>query len=407
MPNAIHRTTKGDTLETIAEQYYALRRPNGERNDVALKKITNAIRAATSKSALAHAAKDSDTLPEASTLFVPTLGELNRAVFAANAAVLRDLQNKGFDHARKMLRFSAEQVIDALSPVPPSYTQADVRRTWTLTAFLSLDGMDRYTAAHLYQSEGITSLPELAAQSEATLDAILLKLTFPPHDRPAELLTQGHALRWRTAAKVLVRGRLGELSKIRGRFSQTPLSSSAAAAQAEFYQAARHDGSHTPEDAKLAGLLARLHRFQAALLRGNVGVRSGNWGEAVAGLQEARRQWHRLSEETGASAAVSDDAGLNLRTCIETSRLLLELLPSDDDAPLDAPKLSLQRESGRRDFRLRGFRESELNPSGRQQLRDALAAVPVHRMPARVRAAAHAAVLTKTRSQLRRRIPLL
>ena len=52
------------------------------------------------------------------------------------------------------------------------------------------------------------------------------------------------------------------------------------------------------------------------MLRGNFGLRSRNWAEAIAGYHEARRHWHRLAEEIGAVEAVKDDDGLNLKTCI-------------------------------------------------------------------------------------------
>ena len=50
-----------------------------------------------------------------------------------------------------------------------------------LTALLNLDGMDLFTARHLCDAEGITTLEELADQSQATLDRILKIFSSRPH----------------------------------------------------------------------------------------------------------------------------------------------------------------------------------------------------------------------------------
>ena len=66
-----------------------------------------------------------------------------------------------------------------LLPLPDDYSANDVARAWTLTALLNLDGMDVFTARHLCDAEGITTLEELADQSQATLDRILDTLSRP------------------------------------------------------------------------------------------------------------------------------------------------------------------------------------------------------------------------------------
>src|SRR5262245_56421515 len=189
MANAIHKTNLGDTLVTISKQYYAVDGHHGTR-DVELKKVTNAIRAATPTPLKDFA--DDDALPAGTTLFVPTLRELNRVVFTDHAAVLSSLQAHGFDHARKLLRYTPDQVVQYLSPPPADYTADDIKRAWMLTALLNLDGMNPSTAVYLYDTEEITSMQELAGQTKATIDRVLATLIAPPHDRPPELATQGH-----------------------------------------------------------------------------------------------------------------------------------------------------------------------------------------------------------------------
>jgi hypothetical protein len=404
MANAIHQTETGDTLARVAQLYYALHQPDGTLRHIELKKVTEAVRDATPTTLTDLA--DTDALPTGMTLFIPTLRELNRVVFTDHADVLDALKAHGFDHARKLLRYPSAQVITLLKPLPAAYSEQDIRRAWVLTALLNLDGMDRYTATHLYDEVGIRSLDELARQSRATLDSVLQTLTAPPHSRPPELAAQDHARRWIISAKISVRKRVGELTKIKHRYSQVPFSPSVAQRRAEFYEAAASNDSFTAEEATLAAHLGKLYRFQAALLRGNIGVRSGNWAEAVAGYQEARRQWHRLAEAAGAGAAVDDD-GLNLNTCIAVTRRILEALPGNEDHPLGAPTLQPKRGGMPTRYRLRGFRYDELAGASRQQLHSTLANQQVHRLPRQTRSAIHQATLEKTRLQLRTANPAL
>jgi len=159
MANAIHKTVAGDTLADISRQYYALEGTQGVVRDVELKKVTNAIRDATPL--LLNDFKDIDELPPSTTLFIPTLRELNRVVFSDHPALLASLKAHGFDHARKLLRYPSDQVVEYLSPLPSDYTADDIKRVCTVTAFFNLDGMDRYTAKYLYDTEEITSMQEL------------------------------------------------------------------------------------------------------------------------------------------------------------------------------------------------------------------------------------------------------
>src|SRR5262245_2804842 len=394
MANAIIRTEPGDTLATVAAQYYALHCAGGTARSIELNKVTRAIRDAT-PTALAHLA-DRDALPPGTTLFVPTLRELSRALLTDNLTLLGDLRAHGLDHARKLARYTPEEVTALLRPLPPGYAAEEIARTWMLTAFFNLDGMDRYTAIHLYDEVGIRSLRELSRQSRATLDGVLRTLIAPPHSRPPELTAQRHAERWIVSARILVRKRLGELTKIQGRFFQVPFRPALALRRADHYEGAATDESRTRAEAALASRLGRLYRFQAALLRGNVGVRSGHWAEAIAGYQEARRHWHRLAEETGVAAAVDERDGLNLVTCVEVARQLLEALPGDDDAPLDAPALPLRRGGTPCRYRLRGFQYEELAPDRQRELRARLAAQPIHRLPEPVQRSLQQAVLDKT-----------
>jgi hypothetical protein len=396
--NAIHSTSAGDTLASVSRAYYALEGPPGDVRDVDLKKVCHAIRSATG--ALPGSVADADPLPAGTTLFVPTLRELNRVVFTEHVRLLADLHARGFHHARKLLRYTPAQVVAHLSPLPDDYSAQDVRRAWMLTALLNVDGMDLFSARHLYDAEGITSLQELADQSQATLDRILSTLVAPPHSRPAALATQGHGKRWRLAARIQVRNRLGALTRIKNRFFQVPVTAATASRQAAFYEALAADAGTTPDDATRAARLGRLYRFQSAVVRGHVGLRSRNWAEAIAGYRDARRQWHRLAEDTGAARVVDDVDGLNLDTCVEVARRLLVDLPGEEDAPMGAPVMAVRRGGERAPYRLRGFRYDELDTRRKKELRDGLADARVHQLPKKVRLAIRRATLAKTQVEL-------
>ena len=131
-----------------------------------------------------------------------------------------------------------------------------------------------------------------------------------------------------------------------------------------------------------------------------MGLRSGNWAEAIAGYREARRQWHRLAEEVGAARAVNDEDGLNLASCVEVARRLLDDFPGEEDAPLGAPEMKLRRGGGRAQYRLRAFRYDELKPNRKQELLVSLSGVRIHQLPRKFRLAIHRAILRKTRREL-------
>jgi len=201
--NAVHSTSVGETLASVSRVYYALEGPTGDVCDVDLEEVCRAIRSATP--ALPERLSDVDPLPAGTTLFIPTLWGLDRVVFTENARLLADLRARGFHHARALLRYPPAQVVRYLLPLPDDYSANDVARAWTLTALLNLDGMDLFTARHLADAEGITTLEELADRSQAALDRILATLVAPPHCRPAALAQQGHATRWRLAARTLAK----------------------------------------------------------------------------------------------------------------------------------------------------------------------------------------------------------
>jgi hypothetical protein len=397
--NAIHKSEPGDTLSGIAEQYYAVRRPDGAIRKIELAKVVSAIRRATAKTVNSSLSGE-EALPAGTTLAIPTLRELNRALFADNSALTAELEKRGFDHARKLLRSTPDQIIALLQPLPDGIDDQQIRRAWTLTALFNLDAVDQYTARYLYDVAGIRSIDDLAHQSPATIDSILQTLTSPQFGRPPELATQGHAQRWIISARIQTRKRIGELTKIRHRFFSFPFDPSVSRSRAEFYEGSTANEAFTSDDSLLAARLGDVYRFQAALVAGNTALRSGNWSEATARYQEARRRWHRIAEATGAVAHVDDDAGLNLARCIETARRLLLLLPSDEDPPLQAPPIQLRRGGTTAPWMVRGFRYSELNDGSKQQVRSALGKTPVHGLPRRTRAAIYQALLRKTRSEL-------
>ena len=157
--------------------YDALEAPPGQLRDVDLETVCHAIRSATP--ALPGRLSDADPLPAGMTLFIPTLWELNRVIFTENARLLTDMQARGFRHARRLLRCPPRA--GCAVPLAPSrrLSANDVARAWTLTALLNLDGMDLFTARHLCDAEGITTLDELADQSQAALDRIWKRLSRP------------------------------------------------------------------------------------------------------------------------------------------------------------------------------------------------------------------------------------
>ena len=168
--------------------------------DVDLERVCHAIRSATP--ALPERLSDADPLPAGTTLFIPTLWELNRVVFTENARLLADMQARGFRHARKLLRYRREQVVQCLLPLPDDYSANDVARAWTLTALLNLDGMDLFTARHLCDAEGITTLKNWRTRARRRSIASWTRLSRPHTPRPAALAEQGHGKRWRLAARM-------------------------------------------------------------------------------------------------------------------------------------------------------------------------------------------------------------
>lgn len=67
------------------------------------------------------------------------------------------------------------------------------------------------------------------------------------------------------SAKIQVRKKIGELTKIKGRFFQVPFKPSTATRQAEFYDAAAVDPSKTGDEVSLASRLSNLYRFQGSV----------------------------------------------------------------------------------------------------------------------------------------------
>ena len=389
MANAIHKSKAGDTLESISREYYALSDARGGVRDVALIKVTNAIRANTPTPL--DKFKDGDELPAGTVLHVPTLRELNRVVLTDNEALGSALRARGFDHARKLLRYSPEQIVEHLSPLPSEYSADDVTRARVLTAYLSVDGVDPATAIYLYDEAGLHSMKELAAQSPAALARILETLVKPPHERPKELTRQGHAKRWVTAARIQTRARIGELTKIKGRYFQVPFSPSKSERWAEFYEGTGKNGDGTDR----AALLGRLYRFQAAVLRGNTGLRSGNNAEAIAGYREARREWHRMAETLGVAEDVQDEFGINHDASVETAKRMLETLDADADSS------SSTTADGTVRTRLRGFRYGELKTETRRAMRQKLAEARIHQLPELTQSKLDGAILDKTIQELK------
>ena len=123
MANAIHASAPGETLASVASLYLALEGPDGAARDVDLRRVTEAIRTATP--ALPARLGNGDGLPVGSVLSVPTLRNVNRAVYAGHDVLLERLKARGFDHARKLLRHRPERVVEDMTPAD-GYSAGDV-----------------------------------------------------------------------------------------------------------------------------------------------------------------------------------------------------------------------------------------------------------------------------------------
>jgi hypothetical protein len=212
--NAIHKTgSSGDTLQTVARAYYSIIKPNGEVDRVQQRIIIQAIRKTTPVSVTdLTSVADNATLVN-KTLFIPTLRKLNRALLVPStlpAGMLAAFKDKGILHARRLLRRKVEDVVALMAP---TYSESDVRKAYVLTQFFNLDGMDSYTAVHLYETQSIDTLAELGQQSPATLLTILQGLLNTPHLRPTQLAQQKHEERWPREARLYGRPRRSESSK--------------------------------------------------------------------------------------------------------------------------------------------------------------------------------------------------
>ncbi len=400
MSNAVYKTVTGDTLELVARKFYALLHADSTVDDTSQALVIEGIRDQTPTSLIDLSTyTDSATLPASSTLFIPTIRTVSRALLIDNSTLETDLLAKGLCSASRMLAYEDDEIEALLSPLS-GYTSADITKAWVLTAFLNLDGMDPYTAEHLYEQESITSLASLASQSTASMDSILSTLTSTPHDRPGELATQGHSTRWPLEASIYTKTGISEL--LSARVFPIPKSAALASQQAASFEAMAADEDAPEADIELAGYLTRLYSFQDAVLRANNSVLAGQWEPAATAYQDARCHWHRLCEDLGVVSSVDDEDGLNLDTCSAVTKALLEKLPAGEEDLLD---VSMHRRirgtSGR--SRFSGFTYDELKTDGtdeQQTLRTALSSKKVHELPKRLRRSLKRTGLRKDRSTL-------
>ncbi len=326
MADAIHVIERGESLDTVAALYYALRHLHGPLDALRRPRIIRAIRESTPADVTRLDPDDAAPLPLGATLFVPTLRGISRAIFAEPPEVARALEAAGFPDARALLRQPADRVVALLRTGGTPLGATDLARAWTLTAFLNLDGMDRFTARHLHDVRHVTSLQALADTPEATLLSWLAELVHR-HDRPALLNDPRRVQRWITAARVHARPRGGELTRAVASIFDVAISPVGAEANAKDQEAASRVVAAQDGRADVASLLATIYRVQAAVLRGHAAVVAGQAAEAVRWYQDARRRWHEIARTTGAIGDVDDNRGLNLAECVAVAGKILARLP--------------------------------------------------------------------------------
>ncbi len=395
MASRIHKTDAGDTLQSIADQYQDLLRDT-TRDLPSTYRVLGFIRAKSPTDLSSFA--DTDVLPDGTVLFIPTLRSVPTAVFTDHAALRTKLHASAIHHANAMLTRTLEVIKELVLP-SSSYTEPDVEKAYALTAFLDLDGMDRYTALHLFEDHGITTMTLLAQQSPATIASILTSLV-ADEDRPAELTQQGHHTRWVKSARITLRTRLGERRKLR-RFT-VPIRPADAAQRAAHFEEVSQRADVPPGETDLAAHLALLHRFQAAVLAAHVSMARGQNRQAIQSYQDARTAFHRLAEAVGAVPDVDDATGLNMHQAIDTARRLLVEMEAFDDDPFGAPapKLIFGRTRGRYGLKAFRFHELDTGSTNRQtELQTQITAEPIRLMPRRFRHNVDRSINTKTRAE--------
>jgi hypothetical protein len=401
--NAIHKTgSSGDTLQTVAQAYYAIIKPNGEVDRVQQRIIIQAIRKATPVSVTdLTSVADNATLVD-KTLFIPTLRKLNRALLVVStlpAGLLAAFKDKGILHARKLLRRKVEDVVALMAP---TYSEADVRKAYVITQFFNLDGMDRYTAAHLYESQGIDTLAELGQQSPATLLTILQGLLNTPYLRPTQLTQQKHEERWPREARIYGRPRRSESSKAHWtRPFVVHVPPGHARASAEHHE---RIGRRTDLDLaaqRAARATSVLFRFQEQVLRGHQALLSGKYRKSVGHYESARQTWHGWLLQSGVvTSPVNEKVGVSLNTAITGVKRLLEALPDEDEEDPEAPVQPGGRSGRARGLGVRGFKYTELTSAARSELNTELNSKKVRLLPKEFRRAISRQVLEKTRTEL-------
>ena len=409
MAIAVHTVLSGETLQSIAATYFALQHPDGGSgttiDDVRQSEVIRAIRSATPTSVFDLSSfLDADTLTTGNAVFVPALRQFNRQIYqdTVHTDLNPNLEALGYDHAGKLMAATSAEVITQLPSASVTYVDADVTRLWVLTQFLTLDGMDLATAEELYDNQSIQSMATLSLQSVASLQSILDSLVTGGKAPELSASAQRHAERWRAEAKLRARQVGGQVSRGKYRMLSIPAAPDEFTKRAVFYEAVADDSRNTRADTTMAGYLARLYRFHGAAVRGNQNVLAGRAEEARKAYMEARREMHRLVEDTGTSSSVDDEVGVNLETVVEAIKVVLQALPPEDDAPFGPPSMVFFNEGrvGRPHYRLRTFTEAELTGGEKNNLRNALTSVATHALPRRYRSALQQVALEKSRAQL-------
>ncbi len=393
MALAVHAPAAGESISDVAAAYYHLTRPDGALDPVRLRQVSDAILHATRDAR----GEDTDADGPGDPIFVPTLRQYQKAIVTDSGEIRALLMRAGFDHARKLLRISSDRVIGRVLRDTSPENEQQLRRAYSLTLLANLDGMDHYTARHLHDTHQVSDLSDLIDLGRHNLERILGDLVSVPHDRPEALVEQRHSERWLLEARIVTRRRVSELSRARRQLFRTPSLLTAAEERRELYNDLAKSRDNSGQGAALAAGLTLLFGFQAELLRGLGALKSGRMSLAAIALQSARHQWHRLAMQVGAVESVDDSHGLNHATVVDTTRRLLDMMPTDEAFPLVAAQYGNRVDTT---THLRGFRLSNLAAEPQREIMDQLNAQPLHRLPLHVGSLLVESVMQRTPAEI-------
>jgi hypothetical protein len=166
-----------------------------------------------------------------------------------------------------MLRHDAASLVKLLTPLPAGVSESDIRRAWILIAVFDLDGVDAFTAPRMLDAMSINTLADLAKQSPAAMTRFSPRwLRRPIPGRP------NFNIRDTRNVGFSARDSDPRSDRAIGQDPRPvlpdPIPADATRARADSFENLKSDAAASADDAALAAQLTRLHRFQAAAIRG-------------------------------------------------------------------------------------------------------------------------------------------